>query len=86
MRPAHRALIGVAAAVVGWNFAAPDGETISEGFDELLVKYPVLTTVAIIAVAGHVANRIPARADVISIGFVVVRKFRWQRVVVVVEA
>lgn len=86
MRPAHKALLCLGAGVVVYNVViAPDGETISEGFDELLIKYPLLTRIGIMVVAHHLANELAPQADPIGLGFVALRALRRRRVVVVVE-
>jgi len=87
LRPAHKALLVGVTAAVGYNFLAPDGETISEGFDELLERYPLLTHVAINTVAHHLANELAPQADPIGLGFVALRGLRRlrRRIVVAVE-
>jgi hypothetical protein len=83
VRPAHRALAAVATAVIVYNVAiAPDGETISEGVDELLTTHPVLTRAAVALLAMHVANLIAQQADPVHWAFAVARR---RRVVVVVQ-
>jgi hypothetical protein len=86
MRPAHRALLCATAAVVAYNVSAPEGETISEGVDELLETHPLLTRIAIMTVAHHLANELLPHADPLGLGFVALRALRRRRVVVVVEA
>lgn len=84
MRPAHKALAAVTAAVVGYNIAAADGETISEGVDALLELHPVLTRATITLLALHLANAIAAQADPLHLAFQLARRRR--RLVVVVES
>lgn len=88
MRPAHKALLALTAGVVAYNFAAEDGETISEGVDDLLASHPLLTRAVILSVAAHVANQLPAGADPLGLGFYALRALRRHRprVVVVVES
>ena len=83
MRPSHRALAAVATAIVTYNvFIAPDGETISEGVDELLTTHPLLTRAAIALLTLHVANLIAAQVDPVHLAFSAARR---RRVVFVVE-
>lgn len=82
MRPAHKALVALAGGVVAYNIAAKDGETISEGLDELIVKYPMVARAVIALVALHCANAINQRVDPLHLAFVAARR---RRVVMVVE-
>lgn len=58
MRPAHRAPACWVDGAVAYNVLAPDHETISEGIDELLLKYPLLTRIAIMTVTHHLMNEL----------------------------
>lgn len=86
MRPAHRALVCWVGGAVAYNFAARDGETISEGVDELLDRYPLLTRIAVITVTHHLLNELLPQADPVGLGFGALRALRRRRVVVVVES
>lgn len=65
----------MATAVVAYNvFIAPDGETISEGVDELLATHPLLTRAAIALLTLHVANLIAAQVDPLHLAFRMARR------------
>lgn len=60
---ARRAWAGLAAGVVAYEIACPNGELMSEGVDRALEKHPVLTMLAIGATALHLANLLPEQID-----------------------
>lgn len=49
--------------VVAYDYLAPPHQTLSEGVDKALEKHPVLTTIAIGAVALHLLNVLPPQYD-----------------------
>lgn len=53
------ALVALASAVIAYDLLCPKGQTISEGVDRLLEKYPVATRLAGAVIVGHLANIIP---------------------------
>lgn len=65
LRPACKAWLGIAAGVVAYEIACPNGETLSEGVDRALER-PIARYVALggIAVtAAHLSNFIPQQYD-----------------------
>lgn len=60
---ARRAWLAIGATVLAHDFLCPQGQTLSEGADRALEGHPVLTTMAIGVVAGHLANIIPPQID-----------------------
>lgn len=86
MRAAHKALACWVGGAVIYNFLADDDETISQGVDELLAKYPLLTRAAIMTVAHHLANELLPHADPVELGFTALRRLRRRRLVVLMES
>jgi hypothetical protein len=77
---AKQAWLLLAAGVFSYEIYCKDGELLSDGVDEWLVSKPVLTRAIIAALALHLANALPVRYDVVSLGFIVIRKAsRWWR-------
>ena len=60
---ARHAWSAIALGVVTYDVLCPKGETLSEGVDRALEKYPALTTIAIGAVALHLLNVLPPEID-----------------------
>ena len=54
---------GIAFGVAGYDIAAPEGQMLSEGVDRALERHPVITTLAIGAVALHLLNVLPEKID-----------------------
>lgn len=63
MRPADRAWIGIAAAVVAYEAGAPRGELLSQGVDRYLLRRPWLTRAVVCYLGAHLLNVIPERVD-----------------------
>jgi hypothetical protein len=61
-------------AVVGYEVLCKDGQLLSEGVDEWVMSRPILTRAVIAALALHLGNAVPARYDVVSLGFLAIRK------------
>lgn len=53
--------LGIGVAVV--DYIAPPNQTMSEGIDRALEQHPVLTTLAVGAVALHLLNVLPPAID-----------------------
>lgn len=58
------------------NATAEDGDLLSEQMDSWLLTHPVLSRAVIAMLALHLANAMTPQYDVISWGFVAVRKIR----------
>ena len=71
---ARQAWAVLAAGVVGYELACKDGQLLSEGVDEWLLSRPILTRAVIAALALHLGNALPERYDIVSLGFLAVRK------------
>jgi hypothetical protein len=72
------AILGI---VVAHDLLADDGQLLSEIADEWMLAHPWLTRVGVMAVALHLINAFEAnpKLDIISLGFVILRKARiWQ--------
>ena len=68
----------LAAGVLSYEIYCKDGELLSECVDKWLVCKPVLTRAVIAALSLHLANALPARYDVVSLGFLGIRRAsRW---------
>lgn len=63
MRAADKAWLAMAAGVLAYELAAPDGELLSDGVDRYLDRHPWLTRAVIAATALHLINATPARID-----------------------
>ena len=63
MRPADRAWIGLAAAVIAYEAAAPRGELLSEGVARWRARRPALTHAGIVYIAAHLAGIVPSQVD-----------------------
>lgn len=74
MRPAHRALVCWVGGAVAYNVLAEDHETISEGIDELLARYPLMTRILVILVSAHLINLLSERFDIIHVSFIGLRR------------
>lgn len=49
--------------VAVYDYAAPEGQMLSEGVDRALEKHPLLTVAAVGTVALHLLNVLPERID-----------------------
>lgn len=76
MRPSEKAWLAIAIGVIAYDATAKEGETLSEGVDQWLIKHPTLTRLAILAVAHHLTNDLHPRADPIGLAFIAVRRIR----------
>lgn len=65
---AKRTWLAIGAIVALHEIFCPEGELLSEGADRAIEKHPVLIPLATIAIAGHVANLIDERYDLIHRG------------------
>ena len=63
MRHGDYAWLALAAAILGYELAAPRGELLSEAVDRYRRRHPVATHLAVIYLAGHLLRRWPARID-----------------------
>lgn len=64
LRPAHVAWAAIGIGVSAYELLAPQGETLSEGFDTIMdskLKYAAMGAVAITAL--HICNQIPEKYD-----------------------
>jgi hypothetical protein len=64
----------LAAGVMAYEIVCDEGELLSEGVDEWLAAKPILTRAVIAALALHLGNALPVHYDVVSLGFLGVRK------------
>lgn len=62
-KPSKFAIGAMVAGVAAYDIACPEGETISEGFDRLIEKYPKSTYLAIGMTALHLMNILPPPVD-----------------------
>ncbi|HZA12361.1 DUF7427 family protein [Mycobacterium sp.] len=71
----------LAAGVLTYEVSCRDGQLLSEGVDEWLMAKPVLTRAVIAALALHLGNVLPARYDIVSLGFLGLRRCSriWQQ-------
>ena len=69
MKPADRAWLGLAAAVLGYEAAAVRGnwELLSEACDRYRGRHPVLTTAVVVYLAAHLTRAIPRHCDPLHI-------------------
>jgi hypothetical protein len=71
---ARQAWALLAAGVLGYEVVCRDGQLLSECVDEWLMSRPILTRAVIAALALHLGNALPARFDVVSLGFMAIRR------------
>jgi|GEM_PF-2060177 len=71
---ARQAWALIAAGVLGYEVVCKDGQLLSQCVDEWLASNPILTRAAIAALALHLANALPERYDVVSLGFQAIRR------------
>lgn len=57
------AIGGMIAGIAAYDVLCPPGETISEGFDRLIERFPITTYTAIGVTALHLANVLPPKLD-----------------------
>ena len=71
----------LATGVLSYEFYCKDGELLSEGVDRWLLSRPILTRAVIAALALHLANAVPVRYDLVSLGFLGIRRAKrgWRR-------
>lgn len=62
-RPSTLAWAGLVAGVVCYDLLAPEGETLSEGFDTFIENHPALAWGATVLTAAHLTNIIPQKYD-----------------------
>lgn len=55
----------LALGVLAYELLAPEGGLLSEAVDRAILKHPHLTRIGILIVAGHLANAVPDRYDLI---------------------
>jgi hypothetical protein len=63
VRPADRAWIALAAAVIAYEAFAPRGELLSEGVARWRAARPAVTHAGIVYLAAHLAGVVPRRVD-----------------------
>lgn len=63
MRHGDWAWSAIAAGVVAYEVAAPDGELLSEAISRYRVRHPVVVTLAVCYLAAHLLRVIPGRLD-----------------------
>lgn len=86
---ATRAWIALAIGVIIYELFADHGELLSEGVDRALETHPWITRAAVLYLAGHLVNAIPARIDPLNrftIVCVRVAPMRFERRYVLVSA
>lgn len=70
MKAADYGWLGVAAGVVGYEIAASsrrhDWELLSEAVDRYRIRYPLLTYLTVVYLAGHLTRLWPVRLDPLS--------------------
>jgi len=76
VRPAAKAICVLLGGVVAYDVFCEDGETISEGLDELLVDHRVATETVLLLLYLHCSNRVPAELDALHWLFLAAR---WTR-------
>lgn len=73
MRPSDRAWITLGLGVVTYDLLAAPEETLSEGVDRYMLRYPWITRGIAFALAAHVCNLVPARRDPVHLLFAALR-------------
>lgn len=63
---AKKGWLAIAGLVVAYELMAPEGELLSEGYDRLLEKHPLVGELPALAIAFHLTNRL-GNVDPISL-------------------
>jgi hypothetical protein len=63
MRPADRAWLALAGGIAMYEFAAVEGELLSEAADRYMLAHPWWTSAVVVAVGMHLRNAVPDRCD-----------------------
>lgn len=63
---AKRGWQAILASVLVYEIICVEEELLSRGFDRLLEKHPVWPRLAVVAVAAHLINWVPERADPVA--------------------
>ena len=63
LRPSTKAWLGLVGGVVCYDLLAPEGETLSEGFDTFIENHKALAIGAVAVVSAHLINAIPPKYD-----------------------
>lgn len=66
LSPADIAWLALAIGIISYEFAAPDGELLSEGWDRYLVRFPVAARLVPVVLTLHVINVLPRGVDPVS--------------------
>lgn len=74
MRPSTKAWAVLGAGVVAYDILAPQGETLSEGLDTAVERHPLITTLAVGAVALHLCNALSPERDIIHLATQITRR------------
>lgn len=74
MRPSGKAWLALGAGIGTYNVLCPDGETLSEGADDAMVRHRWLVLWAAFTLVGHVCNLVNPRYDLLHWVFVIARK------------
>lgn len=62
-RTAREAWFALLGLIIFWEVYCPPGALLSEGIDEMIVRWPVTTRFVVLLVALHLVNWLPARFD-----------------------
>jgi hypothetical protein len=77
---AKQAWATLGAGILVYELLCDEGELLSEQCDRWLISHPVTTRVAVVSLALHLINALPPKYDIISLGFLGIRKgSRWRR-------
>lgn len=63
--PAHKAWLAIGAFVVGYELLAKEGQLLSEGWDKIIDKHPIIGRALPLYVTAHVVNVLPESVDLI---------------------
>lgn len=63
----------LAGSILVYEIACAEDELLSRGLDRLMVRHPVWPRIAVLVVAFHLINWLPARFDPVSMLFQVTR-------------
>ncbi|OCB41891.1 hypothetical protein A5677_00480 [Mycobacterium malmoense] len=76
MRPADRAWLMLAGAILTYEIAADEGELLSEAADRYMLAHPWITRTVVFSIAAHLCNLVKDRYDPLHWLFVAKSRLR----------
>lgn len=71
---ARNAWLAMGIGIAFYEWKAPEGELLSEGYDRLIEKHPLLGRLPALVIAHHLINTFPDNRDPVSIGLRLIKR------------